>query len=170
VVAVTVTLGLRTLPGTVCENSSLTIPVEARLVAFSYVIRHTGRSPAGAAFLGVPLFHTGDTAGRLRNGIWMNQTRESLRYRRYTGRSPVSISFWAPPVRTGGAAGGSTSSVRASLDLSPRNIVVIPVEARLTKTFLSALLLSILRSTARGLRNGVRRARPKYPCSLGPHQ
>jgi hypothetical protein len=133
VVAVTVTLGLRTLPGTICENSPLTTPVEARLVAFSYVTRHTGRSPVGATFLGVPLSHTGDTAGRWRNGVWMNQTRESLRYHRYTGRSPISISFWAPPVRTGGAAGGSTSSVQPSLDLSPRNIVVVPVEAQLAK-------------------------------------
>ncbi len=128
----------------------MTTPVEARLVAFPYVICHTGRSPVGTICSGCPPVHTGNTASKLRISLWMNRTRGSLHYRRYTGRSPVSTSFWAPPVRTGGAAGGSISSDQPSLGLNPRIIAVTPVEARLTKLFfLCTLLLSMLMNSAK---------------------
>jgi hypothetical protein len=153
-------------PAQICENSSVTTPVEARLVAFPYVICHTGRSPGGTICSGYPPVHMGKTASKLRISVWMNRTRGSLHYRRYTGRSPVSISFWAPPVRTGGAAGGSISSVQPSLGLNPHIIAVTPV-AKLYCVLSFCLCWRILlagRETAFG------KPDPDIPAVFGPHR
>jgi hypothetical protein len=127
----------------------VTTPAEARLVALSYAVYHIGRSPVGTICSGCPPIHTGNTASKLRISSWINRTRGSLHYRHYTGRSPVSTSYWAPPVYIGGAAGGSINSDQPSLDLSPRIFAVTPVEARLTSLFVYPLLFMLMISAKR---------------------
>jgi hypothetical protein len=115
------------------------------LVALSYVIRHTGRSPVGTTRSRCSPVYTGNTASRLRTSPCLSRTLGSSHYCCYTGRSPVSTSSRAPPVYIGGATGGSINSDQPSLDLSPRTFAVIPVETRLTSSFVFMLMISAKR-------------------------